>query len=256
MNRLKSAANPTETRSIRDGRCSRDQALHFAFFEHVTFTHELVFRTSLRNPRRHRTHPSLSPTSINIMNAQMMKGSGARLGARRAACVSRVPAVRVVAVSAAPIAAHAAAPAVATERTFNFAAGPAILPLDVLEQAKADLINWKGSGMSIMEVSHRGPEFDSIIKKAEADLRTLLAIPTNYKVLFLQGGASTQYASIPLNFAAHEDLTDHIVTGAWSKKVSQSNPTWGPDLELRARVPGRQLSISSLICSSYTRVLP
>lgn len=85
-------------------------------------------------------------------------------------------------------------------QVFNFSAGPAILPLEVLEQAQRDCLNFNGSGMSVMEMSHRSKAFDGIIKAAEADLRQLLSIPDNYKVLFVQGGASTQFAAIPLNF--------------------------------------------------------
>lgn len=107
----------------------------------------------------------------------------------------------------------------AYNRIFNFAAGPAVLPVEVLEQAQADLINWQGSGMSVMEMSHRSKEFESIIKKAETDLRSLLSIPDNYKVLFLQGGASTQFSAIPLNFCEEGDTIDYIVTGSWSKKA-------------------------------------
>ena len=105
-------------------------------------------------------------------------------------------------------------------RVFNFSAGPACLPLDVLEKAQDELLNWGGSGMSVMEMSHRGKEFDSIIKKAESDLRTLLAIPDNYRVLFLQGGASTQFSAIPLNLTAEGDAVDYLVTGSWSKKAA------------------------------------
>lgn len=105
------------------------------------------------------------------------------------------------------------------DRVFNFSAGPAMLPIDVLEQSQKDLINWQGSGMSIMEMSHRGKEFESVIKKAEDDLRALLAIPSNYKVLFLQGGASTQFAMLPFNLCGEDDVTDYVVTGAWSKKA-------------------------------------
>ncbi|RMZ55517.1 hypothetical protein APUTEX25_000100, partial [Auxenochlorella protothecoides] len=104
-------------------------------------------------------------------------------------------------------------------RVFNFSAGPACLPAAVLEQAQADLLNWQGSGMSVMEMSHRGKEFIAITDKAEADLRSLLSIPDNYKVLFLQGGASTQFAAIPLNLAEEGDKADYVVTGAWSKKA-------------------------------------
>jgi phosphoserine aminotransferase len=106
------------------------------------------------------------------------------------------------------------------DRVFNFSAGPACLPIDVLEKAQADLLNWNGSGMSVMEMSHRGKEFDGIAKKAEADLRTLLSIPDNYKVLFLQGGASTQFAAIPLNLTQEGDTVDYIITGSWSKKAA------------------------------------
>lgn len=106
-------------------------------------------------------------------------------------------------------------------RIFNFSAGPAVLPLDVLEQAQRDLINWQGSGMSVMEMSHRGKEFESIINKAEADLRELLGIPDNYKVLFQQGGASTQFAAIPLNLTQEGDVVDHIITGSWGKKAAE-----------------------------------
>jgi phosphoserine aminotransferase len=110
------------------------------------------------------------------------------------------------------------------DRVLNFSAGPAVLPMDVLEQAKADMFSWQGSGVSVMEMSHRSKEFESILKKTEADLRTLLAIPANYKVLFLQGGASTQFASLPLNFTKEEDTVDYIVTGSWSKKaVEEAN---------------------------------
>ncbi|PNH11062.1 Phosphoserine aminotransferase, chloroplastic [Tetrabaena socialis] len=136
---------------------------------------------------------------------------------RRAAVVSRVPSVRVQATVAMPAASSAAV--LPHGRVFNFSAGPAMLPVDVLERAQADLINWQGSGMSIMEMSHRGKEFESVIQKAEADLRTLLNIPANYKVLFLQGGASTQFSMIPLNLAKAGETVDYVVTGAWSKKA-------------------------------------
>ena len=85
------------------------------------------------------------------------------------------------------------------KRVYNFSAGPAVLPEEVLKQAQSDLLDYQGSGMSVMEMSHRSKVFDNIIKTAEADLRTLLNIPNNYKVLFLQGGASQQFAMIPMN---------------------------------------------------------
>ncbi|HEY7929400.1 MAG TPA: 3-phosphoserine/phosphohydroxythreonine transaminase [Steroidobacteraceae bacterium] len=104
-------------------------------------------------------------------------------------------------------------------RVFNFAPGPAALPLPVLEQAQAELLDWRGSGMSVMEVSHRGKAFLALAAQAEADLRELLSIPANYKVLFLQGGAAGQFAAIPLNLTTAESVVDYVNTGSWSKKA-------------------------------------
>jgi phosphoserine aminotransferase len=105
-------------------------------------------------------------------------------------------------------------------RAFNFSAGPANLPEAVLEQAKAELLDWHGSGMSVMEMSHRGKEFMSIAEQAEADFRSLLNIPDNYKVLFLQGGASSQFAMVPINLLrGSHDTADYFNTGIWSKKA-------------------------------------
>lgn len=120
-------------------------------------------------------------------------------------------------------------------RLFNFSAGPAMLPLDVLESAQADLPNWQGSGQSIMEMSHRGKEFESVLHKAESDLRALLSIPANYKVLFLQGGASTQFAALPLNLAADGDAIDYVVTGAWSKKALEEGLKYNPKSNMAAK---------------------
>ncbi|MES9831616.1 MAG: 3-phosphoserine/phosphohydroxythreonine transaminase [Candidatus Thiodiazotropha sp. LLP2] len=104
-------------------------------------------------------------------------------------------------------------------RVFNFSAGPAMLPEEVLQQAKEEMLDWHGAGMSVMEMSHRGKEFMSIAEQAEADLRSLMKIPDNYKVLFLQGGASSQFAMIPMNLAATNRKVDYINTGSWSKKA-------------------------------------
>ena len=103
-------------------------------------------------------------------------------------------------------------------RVWNFSAGPAALPEEVLKQVRDELLDWRGSGMSVMEMSHRGKEFASIIETAETDLRDLLAVPDNYKVLFLQGGATQLFAQIPLNLAAGRSA-DYLVTGSWSKKA-------------------------------------
>jgi len=104
-------------------------------------------------------------------------------------------------------------------RVFNFSAGPAMVPEAVLQQAKEELLDWQGSGMSVMEMSHRGKEFMSIAEQAEADLREIMSIPSNYKVLFLQGGASSQFAMVPMNLLGDKGTADYINTGAWSKKA-------------------------------------
>ena len=103
-------------------------------------------------------------------------------------------------------------------RVFNFSAGPAVLPEVVLQQAAAEMLDWHGSGMSVMEMSHRGKEFISIADKAEADLRLLLSIPDDYKVLFLQGGAIGENAIVPMNLLAGRTAADYVNTGEWSKK--------------------------------------
>ncbi len=103
-------------------------------------------------------------------------------------------------------------------RVHNFSAGPAVLPESVLRQAAAEMLDWRGSGMSVMEMSHRGKEFISIAEKAEADLRTLLAIPANHKVLFLQGGAIGENAIVPMNLVGGRKSIDFVNTGEWSKK--------------------------------------
>jgi len=104
-------------------------------------------------------------------------------------------------------------------RIFNFSAGPAVLPDEVLTRAAAEIKDWHGSGMSVMEMSHRGNEFISIAAKVEADLRSLLAIPSNYKVLFLQGGAVAEFAFVPLNLVGARRGADYVNTGEWSKKA-------------------------------------
>ena len=113
------------------------------------------------------------------------------------------------------------------ERIFNFSAGPAALPLEVLEQARDELVNWRGCGMSVMEMSHRGKEYMSIQSEAEADLRELLGIPANYKVLFLQGGASAQFAMIPMNLLRGKASADYLNTGEWSKKAIKEAKKYG-----------------------------
>ena len=113
------------------------------------------------------------------------------------------------------------------DRIYNFSAGPATLPLEVLEQARDELTNWRGCGMSVMEMSHRGKEYMSIHAEAEADLRTLLAIPGNYKVLFLQGGATAQFAMVPMNLLRGKPSADYLNTGEWSKKAIKEAKKYG-----------------------------
>ncbi len=104
-------------------------------------------------------------------------------------------------------------------RVFNFSAGPAALPLAVLEQLRDEMLDWHAQGMSVMEMSHRGKAYGSIAQQAEADLRELMAIPANYKVLFLQGGATAQFAAVPMNLAAPGAVADYVNTGTWSTKA-------------------------------------
>src|SRR5215212_10474369 len=106
-----------------------------------------------------------------------------------------------------------------TERIFNFSAGPAVLPVPVLEEAQRDLLSLPGVGMSVMEISHRSKTFDEIIGGAESGMRELLSIPANYHILFLQFGASLQFSMAPMNFLPADGSADYILTGSWGKKA-------------------------------------
>lgn len=106
-----------------------------------------------------------------------------------------------------------------TERIFNFSAGPAVLPVPVLEEAQRDMLSLPGVGMSVMEISHRSKMFDEIIARAESGLRELLGIPNNYPILFLQGGASLQFSMVPMNFLPRDGSADYVLTGSWGKKA-------------------------------------
>ena len=111
-------------------------------------------------------------------------------------------------------------------RVYNFAAGPAVLPEEVLKEAAAEMLDYKGTGMSVMEMSHRSKAFEEIIQDAEKDLRDLMNIPDNYKVLFLQGGGSTQFAMIPMNLMKNR-VADYIITGQWAKKAAAEAERYG-----------------------------
>ena len=116
-------------------------------------------------------------------------------------------------------------------RVYNFAAGPATLPEAVLKEAADEMLDYRGAGLGVMEMSHRSKEFDNIIKTAEADLRELMGIPDNYKVLFIQGGASQQFAMIPMNFMKN-GVADYIVTGQWAKKAFQEGGRFGKAVKI------------------------
>ncbi len=116
-------------------------------------------------------------------------------------------------------------------RVYNFSAGPAVLPEEVLREAAEEMMDYKGSGMSVMEMSHRSKVYDGIIKEAEADLRDLMDIPDNYKVLFLQGGASQQFAMIPMNLMKNKKAA-YIVTGQWAKKAFQEAGNYGEAIKV------------------------
>lgn len=116
-------------------------------------------------------------------------------------------------------------------RVYNFSAGPAVLPEEVLKEAAAEMLDYQGTGMSVMEMSHRSKAYDDIIKTAEADLRELMNIPDNYKVLFLQGGASQQFAMIPMNLMKNKKAA-YIVTGQWAKKAYQEAKIYGDAVEV------------------------
>ena len=133
-------------------------------------------------------------------------------------------------------------------RVYNFSAGPAVLPEEVLSEAAAEMMDYNGTGMSVMEMSHRSQAFQEIIDTAEADLRELMNIPDNYKVLFLQGGASQQFAMIPMNLMKHGEA-DYIVTGQWAKKAWQEAQKYGKANKI-ATSEDKTFSYIALICQS------
>lgn len=139
------------------------------------------------------------------------------------------------------------------ERVYNFAAGPSALPLEVLEQAAAEMTNYNGTGMSVMEMSHRSKDFKGIIETAEQDLRDLMHIPDNYKVLFLQGGGSTQFSMVPLNLFRKSRKADYVVTGAWAKKAAAEAKKYG-DVNIVASSADKNFSyIPALDKSTFTK---
>ncbi|CAK9157143.1 unnamed protein product [Ilex paraguariensis] len=169
--------------------------------------------------------------------------TGFPINPSRAATTTYKP-ISITCSTTTPLQDRPAATSQSSDRVFNFAAGPATLPEIVLKKAESELYNWRGSGMSVMEMSHRGKEFLSIIQKAESDLRALLDIPSEYAVLFLQGGATTQFASVPLNLCNPDDPVDYIVTGSWGDKAFKEatkfcKPTviWSGKSEKYTKIP-------------------
>ncbi|PID26556.1 MAG: 3-phosphoserine/phosphohydroxythreonine aminotransferase [Candidatus Cloacimonadota bacterium] len=139
-----------------------------------------------------------------------------------------------------------------TKRVFNFSAGPAMLPENVLKKAADEMLNYNNCGMSVMELSHRSATYQDIIDRAEASLRKLMNIPENYKVLFLQGGASTQFLTIPLNFAVNKKA-DYINTGAWSKKAIAEAKKAGVDVKVVADSSDKNFSYFPKLTSDMFR---
>lgn len=135
------------------------------------------------------------------------------------------------------------------ERVFNFSAGPSVLPLEVLETAAADMLNHHGSGMSVMEMSHRSKPFQDIIDEAESDLRKLMNIPDNYRVLFLQGGGTLQFSMVPINLLRNSRKADYILTGHWAKKAYQEACKFG---DIRIAASSEDSSFSFIPKPSFT----
>ncbi len=151
------------------------------------------------------------------------------------------------AVKEAVAAAQAAAATRKVERVYNFNAGPAVLPVPVLEEAQRDLVALPGVGMSVLEISHRSKTFEGILAEAEADLRAALGIPENYKVIFLGGGASLQFTMVPMNLLTKDGSADYINTGSWAvaaikeaKKLGKVNVAVTTEAEKFSRIPRQQ----------------
>ena len=143
-------------------------------------------------------------------------------------------------------------------RVYNFSAGPAVLPEEVLKEAAEEMLDYNGTGMSVMEMSHRSKAFEEIIESAEQDLRDLMNIPDNYKVLFLQGGGSTQFAMIPMNLMKNK-VADYIITGQWAKKAAAEAEKFGISADRSATyvndkkgVAMSYRSVSDFVCECRT----
>ncbi|XP_068664074.1 phosphoserine aminotransferase 2, chloroplastic-like [Aristolochia californica] len=188
---------------------------------------------------------SSTPNALLLKNATRNPSSNRNFG-ERFLYRKKGPSLSVTctAGSASPVVSSPSLSKPSQERVFNFAAGPATLPENVILKAQSELFSWRNSGMSIMEMSHRGKEFLSVIQKAESDLRLLLQVPDNYEVLFFQGGATTQFAAIPLNLCKPEDSVDYVVNGSWgdkafkeAQKFCKSNLVWSGKSDKYTKIP-------------------
>ena len=137
-------------------------------------------------------------------------------------------------------------------RVYNFSAGPAVLPEEVLLEAAAEMMDYQGTGMSVMEMSHRSKAYQQIIDEAEQDLRDLMNIPDNYKVLFLQGGASSQFAMIPMNLMKN-GVADYIITGQWAKKAYEEEKKYGNLKRIDGKnLPQYDVLIAGFPCQTFS----
>ena len=127
------------------------------------------------------------------------------------------------------------------DRVYNFSAGPSVLPLEVLEKVQKELLNYDGSGQSVMEMSHRSKEYQKIIDEAEANLRELMHIPDNYKVLFVQGGGTLQFAMVPMNLLRNSKKADYVITGTWAKKAYKEAGKFG---DIRVIASSEEIDVS------------
>src|SRR5215475_6569349 len=125
-----------------------------------------------------------------------------------------------------------------SQMIYNFSAGPAVLPVPVLKRAQEELPDWHGTGMSVMEMSHRGSDFVRIAETAEARLRELMAIPGDYRVLFLQGGATGQFAAVPMNLSSQDAVADYVITGMWGKRAHAEGSKFLDRVNVAASSPG------------------
>jgi hypothetical protein len=182
--------------------------------------------------------PSSANTTRQLLARRTTPAAAALPAATRR---RRTPSRALAASGPAPSATMAKTYQSAEGRPFNFSAGPATLPIPVLEQARDEMMDLRGTGISINEISHRSKAFEAVLSEAERDLRALLAIPSNYKVLFMQGGASTQFACLPLNLTKPGDVVDYVVTGAWSKKAYEEAGRFGVTANLAAKSDGKSV---------------